>query len=227
MNLLAIGLLACLVIFVIVGVVIVQARVAAQHWRRVVAEGDQEALDELLDRTFEGWRNSRLPRGTPPSDWRALTTAAIVAADRDRVRVSLLVDEDVRVIGGERVEVGSADEVAQRTAVRMVERLLYEAPFVSFDRVQVDVLREFRSEDGNVHTPCLLSTRVDRETASWSDWEHGDVNEILGEWDTRVRAGSAYVDPDRDAIIAPEDLEAVRALEAAEQTLRRPTEGDR
>src|SRR5690606_35180246 len=136
---LGLGLVICLLIFIVVGVMVVQGRRVANHWRRVIAAGDQDALLELMDQTLEGWRNARPPRGTPPADWRALHTAALVAADRDRARVSLLADSDVRVIEGQRVEVGTAQEVARRAAVRMVERLMYEVPYVSFKQVQVDV----------------------------------------------------------------------------------------
>ncbi len=219
---LGLALVICLLIFIVVGIAIVQGRLVANHWRRVVAAGDQSALDELLDQTFEGWRNSRPPRGTPPADWRALHTAAVVAADRDRARVSLLVDPDVQVVQGERVEVGTAEEVARRAAVRMVERLMYEVPYVSFQQVQVDVLREFRDEEGNVRTPCLLTTTVDRETAAWSDWEYGEVEELLSEWETRERAQGVDVDPDQIAIISVAEVESARAVAAEQQAVSVP-----
>ncbi len=222
---LGLAMLICLVIFIVVGFVIFQARFAAQHWRRVIAEGDQGALTELLDATFETWRNGRPPKGMPPADWRAMHTAAIVAADKDRARVSLLAEPDVRVMDGQRVEVGNEQDVARRAAVRMAERLLWEVPHVSFQRVQVDVLAEFRRPDGGTDTACLLTTRVDRETASWSDWDEGAAEEILGEWDTRERLGETYADPDRDAIIAPEEIEAGLAVREAEAALR-PRDGE-
>src|SRR5882762_4426726 len=97
---------------VLMGFLVVQAMFAARKWRQVIAAGDREALDQLLDMTFESWRNSRPPRTMPPADWRALHTAAVVAADRDRCRVSLIADPDMRVVGGRRIEAGSAHEVA-------------------------------------------------------------------------------------------------------------------
>ena len=117
---LGLGIVICLVIFVIVGFMVFQARFAARQWRRVIAAGDMHALDDLLDQTFEAWRNSRPPRGMPPADWRAMHTAALIAADGQRARVSLLAEPDVRVVQGQRVEVGTAQEVARRAAVRRV-----------------------------------------------------------------------------------------------------------
>ena len=119
---LGLAMAICVAIFLIVGFMVFQARFAAKHWRRVIAEGDAGALDQLLDDTFEAWRRERPKRGTPPADWRALHTAALVAADHERIRVSILAEPDVQVVSGERVEVSSAQDVAQRAAVRMVER---------------------------------------------------------------------------------------------------------
>lgn len=209
----------CLAIFVIVGFMVFQARFAAKHWRRVIAEGDTEALDQLLDDTFEAWRRERPKRGTPPADWRALHTAALVAADHERIRVSLLAEPDVQVVSGERVEVSSAQVVARRAAVRMVERLMYEVPYASFGNAQVDVLTEYRQPDGPTVSRCLLTTRVTRDQAAYADWEDAPAEEVLGEWDTHeVRhAGGVdhWPDPDEDAIIHAWTAEAIRAAEDA------------
>jgi len=221
---LGLGLVVCLVIFVIVGFMVFQAYFAARQWRRVIAAGDVHALDDLLDQTFEGWRNARPPRGVAPADWRAMHTAALVAANHDYARVSMLVEPDVRVQQGQRVEVGTAQEVARRAATRMVERLLYEVPYVSFSAVQVDVHTEYRSADGSVTNPCLLTTRATRELASWSDWEAaGDASALLAEWDTREAMPGAPVDPSVDALIAAPDavtVDPVEVIRAAERTIR-------
>lgn len=215
---LGIGIAFVLAMFIIVGFMVFQARFAARRWRQVIAAGDASALDELLDQTFEAWRNSRPPRGAAPADWRALHTAALLAADRDRARVSLLVEPDVRVVQGRRVEVGTAQEVARRAAVRMVERLLYEVPHVSFAAVQVDVHAEYRSADGAVTNSCLLTTRASREVASWSDWGAAEASTLLAEWETREALPGAPVDAAVDALLeVPDEHTAViRAPEHAE-----------
>ncbi len=223
---LGLAMVICVAIFVIVGFMVFQARFAARHWRRVIAEGDASALSQLLDDTFEAWRRERPRRGTPPADWRALHTAALVAADQDRIRVSLLAEPDVQVVEGRREEVSSASEVAERAAVRMVERLMYEVPHVSFQHAQVDVLTEFRQPSGASETRCLLTTRVTRDQAAYAGWEDEAAAEILDEWDTRRAAGDAWADPDADAIIHPETAPAVRAAEDALRP-RSETRGER
>lgn len=207
------AIVICLAIFLIVGFMVLQARFAARQWRRVIAAGDMGALAELLDQTFEAWRNSRPPRGLAPADWRAMHTAALIAADRERARVSLLAEPDVRVLQGQRVEVGTAQDVARRAAVRMVERLMYEVPHVSFTAVQVDVHTEYRSADGTVTNPCLLSTRATREVASWSDWSAaGDASVLLAEWDTREAAPGAPVDPSVDALLDSPEVDPTEVI---------------
>ncbi|MCK9485253.1 MAG: hypothetical protein M0R73_00905 [Dehalococcoidia bacterium] len=216
---LGLAIAICVAIFVIVGFMVFQARFAARQWRRVIAEGDSGALSQLLDDTFEAWRRERPKRGTPPADWRALHSAALVAADHERIRVSILAEPDVQVVEGRREEVSSAAVVAERAAVRMVERLMYEVPYVSFQHAQVDVLTEFRQPHGAAETRCLLTTRVTREQAAYAGWNEDPEREILDEWDTRQASGQAWADPDQDAIIQPGAPEAVQA---AEDALRAP-----
>ncbi len=220
---LGLAMVICVAIFVIVGFMVFQARFAARHWRRVIAAGDEAALTELLDDTFEAWRRERPRRGTPPADWRALHTAALVAADHQRIRVSILAEPDVQVREGQRVEVSTAAEVAERAAVRMVERLMYEVPHVSFQHAQVDVMTEFRQPDRATESRCLLTTRVTREQAAYAAWEEDPATAILAEWDTHRAADGRWADPDRNAIIQPGATEAIRA---AEDALRERNEKD-
>lgn len=210
---LGLAMVICVVIFVIVGFMVFQARFAAKHWRRVISEGDSEALGQLLDDTFEAWRRERPKRGTPPADWRALHTAALVAADHERIRVSILAEPDVQVVAGERVEVSSAQVVARRAAVRMVERLMYEVAYASFGQAQVDVLTEFRQPGGPTETRCLLTTQVTRDQAAYADWEHGTAEEVLATWRTIEATGEDWPDPDQDAIIHAWTADAIRAAE--------------
>jgi len=212
---LGLAIVICVAIFVIVGFMVFQARFAAKHWRRVIADGDAVALEQLLDDTFEAWRRERPKRGTPPADWRALHTAALVAADHERIRVSILAQPDVQVVSGERIEVSSERIVARRAAVRMVERLMYEVPYASFGQAQVDVVTEYRQPDGPTTARCLLTTRVTREQAKYAEWEYGEAEEILAEWETIEVSGEDWPDPDRDAIIHPDTTEALRAAEDA------------
>lgn len=223
---LGLGIVACLVTFIIVGIMVIQARFAARAWRRTIAAGDNQVLHALLDQTFEAWQNGRPPRRTPPADWRALHTAAVVAADRERIRVSLLAEPDVRVVEGQRVEAAGAQEVARRVAVRMVERLMYEMPHVSFGHAQVDVLTEFRRPDGGVTSQCLLTTRVTRDQAADADWDGNDHIAMLAEWETHEVAPGNPVDPDAGAVILAPAIDPAEAVRAAEAALRAQHEKD-
>ena len=197
-----IGILIVALLGLFLGFLVLQAVFAARHWQRVIAEGDPDALGEALDMAFEGWRGQRPPKGTPPSDWRALSTAALVGADRDRARVSLLADADVQVVASRRIEASSAQQVARRVAVHMAERLFYEIPHVHFDRVQIDVLTDYRERSGEATTEPLLTTRITRQQAIDADWDLGAPEELLAEWDTREALDGASIDLEAEAVIA-------------------------
>jgi hypothetical protein len=199
----------------LLGFMVVQATFAARKWRSVIAEGDRGALMQLLDQTFDAWRSGRPAKGTPPADFRALHTAALIAADHERIRVSMLAEPDVRVVGGQRDEVANEYVVARRAAVRMVERLLYEVPYASFAAAEVDVNLEYRDAAGETQTRCLLTTIARREVAALSDWEHGDPEELLAEWETLDGERGDTPDPERAPLITADEVAAVVAAEAA------------
>jgi len=206
---LILGILGFLVICGAIGFAIISSAFSQRHWKKVIAAGDRPTLIAALEEAIETFCGMRPPRGIPPADWRALQSAAIVAADRDRCRVSVMVEPDIRVLGGsERRELGPAETVARRVAVRMAERLLYEIPLARFQAVQVDAYTEYRSADGGTQTACLLTTNVTRETAAETDWDEQETAAILAEWHTHEREPGQTLDPDRDAIITPQEFEA-------------------
>jgi hypothetical protein len=185
----------------ITGLVVLQAVLAARHWDRVISDGDVDALTQALDEALEDWRTRRPPKGTPPADWQALQSATLIAADRDRCRVSLLASTDVRVVNNERQDFGDVIVVARRAAVSMTERLLYEIPHVRFDEVQIDVYSQtpIEGSDGS----CVLTTRVAREVAYVSEWDNDSPEQILSEWET-AEANDGTIDPEEHALIAAE-----------------------
>ena len=211
---LGLGIIIVLAIGALIGFMVVQAMFAARKWREVIAEGDLIALGELLEMTFEGWRETRPPRRASPAVWRALHSVTLVAADPDRVRVSLIAEPDIRVEQGERVEAESTREVARRAAVRMAEQLLYEVPHAHFGEAQIDLHTDFRDRDGSAGLACVLTTRVTRETASTTDWERGDAEAMIATWRTRER-GDIDLDPEIGALISAEELEVVTSVAAA------------
>lgn len=218
---LGLAIVVILCVGALLGFMVVQAKFAARKWEQVLAAGDRAALDQLLEMTFEGWRSGRAPKGMPPADWRALHTAAVVAADRERCRVSLIAGPDVRVINGRRAEVGSEIDVARRAAVRMAERVFYEIPHAHFAHAQVDVYAEYRTPAGESQTTCLLTTRAARPEAAGADWQ-ADAATILADWHTSESVGGSGVDPDADALITEAEVDAVHAAEQALRDSRAP-----
>lgn len=197
-----IGIIIVALVGLFLGFLVLQAVFAARHWQRVISEGDPDALGEALDMAFEGWRGQRPPKGTPPSDWRALSTAALVGADRDRARVSLLADADVQVVASRRIEASSVQDVARRVAVHMAERMFYEIPHVHFEQVQIDVLTDYRERSGEATTEPLLTTRITRQQAIEADWDLGAPEDLLAAWDTREALSGVSIDLEADAVIA-------------------------
>jgi hypothetical protein len=197
------GVVAVVALGLLLGFVIVQSAFSHRHWRHVIAEGDAPTLLAAVEEALETFRGLRPPRGMPPADWRGLQSAALVAADRDRCRVSVLAEPDIRVIGTARREVGPTETVGRRVAVRMAERLLYEIPLAHFAAVQVDVYTQYRSQDGAITTDCLLTTQLTRERGAETEWDEQEAAAILAGWRTRERAPGAVVNPDEHAIIMP------------------------
>ena len=202
------GIIIFLVIAGAIGFAITSSAFSQRHWKRVIESGDRETLLAAIEEALITFRGLRPPRGIPPADWRALQSAAVVAADRDRCRVSVMVEPDIRVLGSsERREVGPAESVARRVAVRMAERLLYEIPLARFEAVQVDAYTEYRSADGRTETECLLTTTVSREEAAETDWDEQEAAAILATWHTRERAPGRLLDPEVGALITPGEFQ--------------------
>ena len=212
-----VGIILTVLIGGTVGWVIVQSFFGHRYWRRAIAAGDETAMRAALLEALDTWRRMRPDRDVIPSDWRALQSAGIVAADSTRCRVSLLADPDIRVVDGVRDEVGGAIHVARRSAVMMAERLLYEIPLIRFDAVQVDVHTQYRDAEGVTESVCLLTTQLTREQGADTYWDELGFEEILATWQTRERQPDAPLDPEEGALITPaEDAQAAAAPAGAE-----------
>ncbi|MFN8639054.1 MAG: hypothetical protein U0360_06270 [Dehalococcoidia bacterium] len=212
------GLLFFVLLGVALGAFVLQATYAAQAWRTAIAAGDLDVLRQAVGNAMEAWRRQKPPRTMAPADWQALSSAATIAMDQQRCRVSMVATSDIRVINNERREMGRPIDVARRVAVKMVERALYEIPHVRFDEVQVDVYAAHLMPDGSTATECILVVRANREDAANAPWDTAEDPEILEGWRTREAAPGEPLDPEFDALIAPD---AQAAVAAAEETLRR------
>lgn len=200
------GMIMIVIVVLALGLVIAGSFFSQRYWKRVIADGDQDALRAALEEALQTWRRMRLPPDTPSADWAGLQSAAIVGCATDQARLSLVVGPDIRVIDGRREQVGPPTVVAERVAVKMVERLLYELPLARFREVQIDIYTEYRSPDGHVESDCLLTTRVDRSGAAVTDWDESSPRSILAGWRTREFVpGGPPLDPDDGALLARDD----------------------
>lgn len=209
------GVLIVVVLGLLLGFLVLQASLAARHWRRVIGEGDVDALREALDEALDAWRGAKAPKDTPIADWQGLQSAVLIAADRDRCRISVFAGADVRVVDNRHEQVGTPMDVARRVAVLMAERLLYDIPHVRFDEVQIDVHAPPRDRDGSQEAECLLSTRVPRAEAAVTDWDGSPAPAILDHWNTRESTPDAPVDPGDGALISAERPGSVFAPDLA------------
>ena len=216
------GVLLMLVVGGFLGLVITQSFFSQRHWRRIIAEGDLDALRASVLEAFETWRRMRPPPDVPPADWRALVSAELIAADTERCRVSLLAEPDIRVVDGVREQIGPPSDVARRSAVRMAERLLYDIPLARFEAVQVDVYAEYRSSEGEVESECLLTTQVSRGQAVITDWDDDAAPAILKSWSTREAGSSRDLDPGVGALITADADAGTRANGATPAGEARP-----
>lgn len=209
------GILFFTLLGVVLGGFVLQATYAAQSWRTAIAGGDLNVLRQAVDNAMDGWRRQKPPRGMPPADWQALMSVAAIAMDTRRCRVSMLVSSDIRVVNNQRQELGRPIDVGRRVAVRMVERLLYEIPHVRFEEVQVDIYAPRTASEGGLASDCILVVRADRAGAAVAPWDTADDAGILEEWSTREAVPGEVLDPEIDALIAPEGQAAVAAVEEA------------
>ena len=195
------GLVLCLVTFIIVGIVVFQAQFAARKWRQVIREGDVEALNQLIGDTFAEWRRQRPTRDSLLAEWNALQSVGLVAADHSAIRVSLLAEPAMTVAGGKPQQSVDVKEIALRSLVGTIERLMYEMPHVSFARAQVDVYTEYRSAASGNDLICLMSCKVGRELVASSDWDSGSPEQIAKGWPIEIVEDGKVLDPELGAII--------------------------
>ena len=195
------GLVLCLVTFIVVGVVIFQAEFAARKWRQVIKEGDLDALNQLIDDTFSEWRRRRPTRERLLSEWNALQSVGLVAANHSAIRVSLLAEPAMTMTDGKPTQSLEVEVIGLRALVGTVERLMYEMPHVSFARVQVDVYTEYRSIQSGNDLICLMSCKVNREEVAHSDWDSDSVEQIAKDWPIEIVKNGQLLNPELGAIL--------------------------
>ena len=197
----SLGLVFCLLTFIVIGVVVFQAQFAARKWRQVIKDGDLDALNELINDTFGEWRRRRPSRERLLAEWNALQSVGLVAANHSAIRVSLIAEPAMTMTDGKPIQSLEVAVIGLRALVGTVERLMYEMPHVSFACVQVDVYTEYRSIQSGNDLICLMSCKVDRQEVAHSDWDSDSLEEIAKDWPIEIAENGRLLNPELGAIL--------------------------
>jgi hypothetical protein len=173
------GILVIVLLLLFTGFVIVQETARQMHWRGLVENGDLEAIRTLIEDEIEGWRESRVPRGTPALLWHGIQTAELLDVTPTSARVSCNAEGEYALVGARRIETSSPLIEAMKITKRLAEMLLYDVPNVKLDHVQIDVYTSFRDENGHAEPRCILSTLIARGTVEHIDWEETEPADFV------------------------------------------------
>jgi len=204
------GLLIVTIIVALVTYVIVQEMRAQQHWRRLVEQGDLDAIRQIVQSEVERWREDRPPRDVPPSLWHGVQTVELLEVGRDYVRLTCTAEGQYAMMDGQRREVSTALSEGMKLTVKLADMFLYDIPNLRLDRVQIDVYTTFRDRRGAATQDCILSTLVRRSDAQRVDWEaspEGIVATFGGRF-RRDHSGAALpIEPDAETVrVGPSEL---------------------
>jgi hypothetical protein len=193
-----IGIAVVMVILLFTGYVIVQETRAQLHWRELVAQGDVDAIRQLIESEVEAWHTQRVPRGTPALLWHGVQTVELLDVDATSARVSCNAEGEYALVDGRRVETSSPLDEGMKITKKIAEMMLYDVPNVKLDQAQIDVYTFFRTEGGAAEPRCILSTRVNRHSVEQVDWdeiEAADFAELTGARFAPGGAGVTAIDP--------------------------------
>jgi hypothetical protein len=197
------GLLIILIIVALVSYVIVQEMRAQQYWRRLVQQGDLDAIRRVVQSEVERWREDRPPSDVPAFLWHGVQTVEILEVGRDYLRLTCTAEGQYAMLGGKRREVSTALSEGMRLTAKLADMLLYDIPNLRLDRLQIDVYTAFRNRRGAATQDCILSTLVRRSDAQRVDWE-ASPEEIVATFGGRFRrdhSGAALpIEPDAEAV---------------------------
>jgi hypothetical protein len=169
------GIAIILIMLLAITYVVVQETRAQYHWRGLVEQGDVEAIRQLVDAEAERWHTERVPRGVPAMLWHGVQTVEVVDVTANGAYVTCSAEGEFAVVGGRRVETGSALSTGMKVTMKLAEMLFYDVPNVKLDHVQIDVYTSFRNESGRAEPRCILSTLVNRSVVEHIDWEETDA----------------------------------------------------
>jgi hypothetical protein len=173
------GIVVVAVIVLLITYVILQETRAQMHWRGLVADGNVEAIRQLLEGEIATWHTERVPKNVPALLWHGIQTVELIDVTPDAARVNCSAEGEYSLVDGRRVETSSALDEGKKITMKLADMVLYEVPNVKLDGVQIDVYSSFRHEDGRSDPRCILSTRVERRDIEEFDWENALAAEFI------------------------------------------------
>jgi hypothetical protein len=173
-----VGIIVVVLILLFTGYVIVQETRAQLHWRDLVAQGDVDAIRQLIEGEIETWHTQRVPKGTPALLWHGVQTVELLDVDATSARVSCNAEGEYATVGGKRVETSNPVAEGMKITKKVAEMMLYDVPNVKLDQAQIDVYTFFRSASGVAEPRCILSTRVNRHTVEHIDWDETEAHDF-------------------------------------------------
>ena len=219
-NGLLVAAILIFLLFILIGFVLFKEVRTHLFWRRLVAEGDFEAINGILIGEIDRWRTQRPPKGISAAVWTGVQAMELLAGSSQFVHVSTTAEAEFRVVDSKRVQVATAYDTAVSTVSQLTEMLLYDVPNLRPDFVRVDVFTTFRNEDGSAMARPILSSLADRMRVAPIDWDSGDSHAIVTAFDLVVRiSDSGEALPVELPPIPPELAATLPAPELAEPTM--------
>jgi hypothetical protein len=190
-----VGIAIVVVLLLFTGYVIVQETRAQLHWRDLVAQGDVDAIRQLIEGEIETWHNQRVPKGTPALLWHGVQTVELLDVNATSARVTCNAEGEYALVSGKRMEVSTPVQEGMKITKKLAEMLLYDVPNVKLDQAQIDVYTFFRSEGGVAEPRCILSTRVSRRAVEHIDWDETEAHDFAELTGARFSGNGSGVDP--------------------------------
>jgi hypothetical protein len=172
--------IAIVAVFVfLIAYVILQETRAQMHWRKLVSEGNVDAVRQLLEDEVERWHTERVPKGMPALLWHGIQTVELVDVTADAARLNCSAEGEYHLSGGRRIETSSPLAEGKKITMKLADMVLYEVPNLKLERVQVDVYTSYRDAEGHSEPRCILSTKVERGEIEDLDWENTTPEEFI------------------------------------------------
>jgi hypothetical protein len=185
-----VGIILIVLLLLFTGFVIVKETNQQLFWRSLVAKGDVEAIQQIIEIEVEHWHESRVPKGTSALLWHGIQTVELTDVTPKGARVNCSAEGEYALVGGQRVESSSPLAEGMKITMKLAEMMLYDVPNVKLDHVQIDVYTSFRDEEGRAQPRCILSTDVERRAVGHIDWEQTTPADFIKLTDARFAASA-------------------------------------